>query len=100
MKKPSKEKVEQYRREFSEVLKDFMAQTIGKMLQAELDEFLGTRLSASTISRLTDRTMPEVRDWNRHRWLQGNTRLSAFKTGKCQLLCRCYIRSSSNVFFS
>ncbi len=41
MKKPSKEKVEQYRRKFSEVLKDFMAQTIGKMLQAELDEFLG-----------------------------------------------------------
>ncbi len=41
MKKPSKEKVEQYRREFSELLKELMAQTIGKMLQAELDEFLG-----------------------------------------------------------
>ncbi len=145
MKQPNKEKVEQYRREFSELLKELMAQTIGKMLQAELDEFLGyerykrsnnpnsrngsyektintpsgqikisiprdrlsefeptlvpkgekvllkelqeklfllyskglstrdiqdilediygTRLSASTISRLTDRIMPEVKDW-------------------------------------
>jgi len=28
MKQPSKEKVEQYRREFSELLKDLMSQTI------------------------------------------------------------------------
>ena len=41
MKQPNKEKVEQYRKEFSELLKELMAQTIGKMLQAELDEFLG-----------------------------------------------------------
>ena len=41
MKHMNKEKVEQYRKEFSELLKDLMAQTIGKMLQAELDEFLG-----------------------------------------------------------
>ncbi len=36
MKRSGKEKVEQYRKEFSELFKDFMAQTIGKMLQAEL----------------------------------------------------------------
>jgi len=41
MKQPNKEKVEQYRKEFSELLKELMAQTIGKMLQAELDELLG-----------------------------------------------------------
>ena len=41
MKQPNKEKVEQYRKEFSELLKELMAQTIGTMLQAELDEFLG-----------------------------------------------------------
>ena len=41
MKQPNKENVEQYRKEFSELLKELMAQTIGKMLQAELDEFLG-----------------------------------------------------------
>lgn len=41
MRQPNKEKVEQYRREFSELLKELTAQTIGKMLQAELDEFLG-----------------------------------------------------------
>ncbi len=41
MKQPNKEKVEQYRKEFSELLKELMAQTIGKMLQTELDKFLG-----------------------------------------------------------
>ncbi len=40
MKQPNKEKVEQYRKEFSELLKELMAQTIGKMLQAELYELL------------------------------------------------------------